>query len=242
MNRTCATLVVAGGLLTSAAHAAPVVFFDGIFNNSDWGITAYTNPNGAGSGAVGFQVLTGGNPNEYRRIRNNIVVSAAGNGAIIGFHMNTTAFYNPSSQGAINFINYSEDSINFLPNQAGNGQGTGLAIFQNGKYYALRTPALVMPAPTYTVWTANSAPLTVAANYWEFTPAGNLLPGSNPDFSATGSIMQLGFWRGNSGNFSYQTDCGIDNWRVEITQVPTPGSLGLLAAGGALAVRRRRPR
>ncbi len=240
MNRTCATLVVASGsLLATSTQARPVVFFDGIFNNSDWSLNSITNANGVGSSALGFQVLTGGNPNEYRRIRNNNVISGP-SGALIGMHLNALSFYNPSSSGAISFINYSEDSINFLPTQAGNGQGTGLLIFQSGKYYTLRTPTLVMPGPTYAVWTANSAPGTVASSYWEITPSGNILPFSNPDFSASGSLMQFGFWRGNSGNSSYQTDCGIDNWRVEIAQVPTPGSLGLLAAGGALAVRRRR--
>jgi hypothetical protein len=235
-------IVTLAGLAALAGHApaAPVVFFDGIFNNSDWSLTAFNNATGVGSTATGNQVLTGGNPNEYRRIRNNIAVQNPGNGALIGFHMNVLDFYTPSSQGAISTINYSEDSINFLPTQAGNGQGTGLAIYQNGKYYSLRSPTLVMPGATFSTWQPNNAPGTVASNYWEVTPTGNVLPGSNPDFSASGTIMQFGFWRGNSGNSSYQTDCGIDNWRLEIQQVPTPGSLGLLAAGGGLAMRRRR--
>ena len=152
--------------------------------------------------------------------------------------MNNTAFYTPSSQGAITFINYSEDSINFMPAQAGNGQGTGLVINQNGINYILRNPLLVMPAVGFTTWNPNNAPSILAADMWELTNTGILISTSNPDYSASGTIMQLGFWRGNSANQNINTDCGIDNWHVDI--VPTPGSLALVGLGGLVAARRRR--
>jgi hypothetical protein len=237
MNRMT-TAIVLSTLATLAGSAPAVTIFnDGVFNNSDWALTTITNGNGAGSSVVGFQVLTGGNPNEYRRIRHNLVVNAAGNGAVIGLHMNVNAFYTPSNSGAISMINYSEDSINFV-NQGGNGQGSGLAIMQNGRMYIQRTPILVMPYVPFQNWTANAAPGLVASDLWEVDNTGTLFAGNNPDFSAGGSTMQLGFWRGNSGNFSYQTDCGIDNWHVEI--VPSPGAAALLGLGGVLCGARRR--
>ena len=236
-----ARTIVAAALATlafvSSANAV-TSFFDGIFNNADWNLTVITNASGAGSTSVGFQVLAGGNPNEYRRIRNNGVVSTAGNGTVIGLHMNNFAFYTPSSSGAITSIAYSEDSINFLPSLPGNGQGTGLAIMQNGKNYVLRTPTLVMPGSGFANWAPNAAPSIIASDMWEISGAGIFNSSSNPDFSASGTIMQLGFWRGNSANSNFSTDCGIDNWHVDI--IPTPGSFALLGLGGLVAARRRR--
>jgi hypothetical protein len=229
---------LAASVCTTSAHAV-VSFFDGVFNNSDWTLTTLVNFPGFGSTTQGFQVLAGGNPNEYRRVRNNLIANGS-NAAVHGFHMNVNAFYNPSSQGAITAINYSEDSINFIPTaqQGGNGQGTGLVILQSGRYYELRNPVLVMPYTSFSNWAPNAAPGTVATDYWEVDPIGNLLPSSNPDFSIAGGLMQFGFWRGNSGNISYSTDCGIDNWSVQI--IPTPGAAAVLGLGGLLVIRRRR--
>lgn len=229
---------VATSAFTASAHAV-VNFFDGVFNNSDWSLVPISNFAGLGSTTSGFQVLTGGNPNEYRRVRNNLVANLS-NAAVHGLHMNVTAFYTPSSQGAITSIVYSEDSINFIPTAvvAGNGQGTGLAILQGGKYYQLRNPTMVMPFSSFSTWGPNGTAGSVATDYWEVDLSGNLLSSSNPNFTITGGIMQFGFWRGNSGNNSYNTECGIDNWSVQI--IPAPGSAAMLGLGGLLVIRRRR--
>ncbi|MGH7244474.1 MAG: hypothetical protein ACREJD_13770 [Phycisphaerales bacterium] len=220
-----------------AGSAQAVVFFDGVFNNADWNLTTITNANGVGSSVNALQIPVGGNPLQYRRIRNNLVVSGPG-GAVIGLHMRNTFSYNPGG-GAISVINYSEDSINFV-NQAGNGQGSGLVIFQGGNYYIQRTPILVMPYATFNTWQPNAAPGLVASDFWRIDNSLNLFSGSNPDFSTSGGVMQFGFWRGNSGNFGYQTDCGIDNWRVDIVPVPGPTGSAALAFAGLIACRRKR--
>jgi len=240
MNRIARlTLAASFASLTLAASSAHAVvnFFDGIFNNSDWTLNVITNATGVGSSSAGLQFLTGGNPNEYRRIRNNLLVSNPGNGAVIGFHMNVTAFYTPSSQGAITSINYSEDSINFF-NQPGNGQNAGLAILQNGIYYRMQTPTFFMPFVPFSAWNPNAAAGLTASSFAEVTPAGIVNISSHPDFSPTGTIMQLGFYRGNGSNGNITTDCGIDNWRVSI--IPAPGATALLGLGGLVALRRRR--
>jgi hypothetical protein len=222
------------GCVASVATASPVVFFDGIFNDPDWTLTHFANASAVGSSQQGLQIPAGGNPNEYRRVRNNLLVSS-GVGASSGVHLKPTATYNPSVSGAITLINYSEDSNKFDQN-AGNGQGSGLAIFQGGRYYIQRTPILVMP--TNNTWVANSAPGLVATDLWEIDSSHNLISTSNPDFSASGGVMTLGFWRGNSNFGTINTDCGIDNWRVEI--VPAPGAAGLLGLAGIVGARRRR--
>ncbi len=227
--------LIAAAVATQAASAA--VYFDGIFNDSDWTLTSITNATGVGSFGAAFQMPVGGNPNEYRIIRHNLVVSDPGNGAYTGVHIKPTATYDPGSQGAISYIDYSEDSINFL-SQVGNGQGSGLAIYQGGKYYIQRNPILVMPYSGFSSWAANIANGLLATDLYEIDNTGFINSGSNPDFSASGGVMQLGFWRGNSGNGSYNTECGIDNWNVNI--VPAPGALALVGMGGLLASRRRR--
>lgn len=241
MNRS-ATIVstVALMLVAGAGSAQGATFFDGIFAPADWTQVTINNATGVGSTGVGFQQLAGGNPNEFRRVRHNLLVQNPGNGAIYTFHMNVNAFYTPSSQGAISYIDYSEDSINFIPDTIvpGNGQGSGLAILQNGKYYRQQNPILVMPYSSFSTWQPNVASGLLATDFAEVDAFGVLNVSSNPDFTITGTTMQLGFWRGNSGNGSYNTDCGIDNWHVNI--VPGPGAAALAGLGGLLGARRRR--
>lgn len=240
MLRTAALTALAGVLVSASSTLAAASFFDGVFNNSDWTLSTITNAAGAGSITQGFQVPTGGNPSQYRIVRNNLQISAV-NSLVVGVHINVTASYTPSSQGAITFINYSEDSKNFS-SQGGNGQGTGLAIIQGGNTYIQRNPILSMPFSGFSNWAPNAAPGLVASDLWQIDNAGNFFPGNNPDFSATGTVMQLGFYRGNSsGTLSsgtFNTECGIDNWSVQI--VPAPGAAALLGTGGFMAMRRRR--
>lgn len=240
MNRTTLGLAVSALLSVAGSAVAAPVFFDGIFNNSDWTLNTITNAGGAGSFVNAFQMPVGGNPNQYRIIRNNLQINGV-NSAVVGVHMNVLYSYNPSSSGAITAINYSEDSINFL-NQGGNGQGSGLAIIQGGVTYIQRNPILIMPFSGFSTWTANPAPGLVASDLWEITNTGTLISGNNPDFSASGGPMQFGFWRGNSSGTltsgQFNTEAGIDNWRVEI--IPAPGAAGVLALAGLGAARRRR--
>lgn len=239
MNRT--TLTAVGTLALFASSAQAITFFDGTFNNADWSLIQITNAAGAGSLTAGFQLPSGGNGGSYRLIRNNLVISGV-NATIIGVHMNNFDFYNPSG-GAISAINYSEDSKNFV-NQGGNGQGSGAAIIQGGKIYLQRNPILVMPYSGYSNWTANPAPGLTASDFYEVDMAGNINAFSNPDFTVSGGTMQFGFYRGNSsGNLSsgtFNTECGIDNWNIDIQTTPAPASLALLGAAGMLSSRRRR--
>lgn len=233
-----AATIVATTLAGSAT--ASVTYNDAIFAPASWASSLVNNPDGVGSSIIQYQSLTGGNTNEYMRLDMTLVASAPG-GGMFSLNKNTTAFYNPTTQGFITSINYSEDSKNFMPGTSGNNQGSGLLIEQSGKVYIQRNPILVMPNPGFTDWAFNSAPGLVASDLWEVTGTGTLISNSNPDFSATGSIMQLGFWRGASSGNAVGTgfrDAGIDNWHVEI--IPTPATASLLAAAGLVGATRRR--
>lgn len=238
--RKSAALAMMAAVATAGQAMAVTSFFDGVFNDPDWTLAPITNPLGTGSFTNGFQMPVGGNGGSYRIVRNSLAIGGPG-AAIVGIHMNVTAFYNPSSQGAITSINYSEDSINFV-NQGGNGQGSGLAIIQGGNTYILRNPILVMPYAGYSTWTANPAAGITASDMWMIDNAGNLFSGLNPDFSITGGVMQFGFWRGNSSGSAssgvFNSECGIDNWSV--TLIPAPGVTALLGMGLATMARRKR--
>lgn len=227
-------------LLSAASAHASIVYFDGVFAAASWTSSTLTNADGLGSTSLETQILTGGNGNEYMRIELNLVASAPG-GGVFSLNKRLGATYDPGTQGAITSIDYSEDSKNFMPASSGNIQGTGLLIEQGGKTFIQRNPVLVMPNPTFAEWASNLAPGLVASDLWELTNTGQLISSSNPDFSAAGGVMQLGFWRGgSSGNFvgTDLRDAGIDNWRVEI--IPTPASASLLLLGTLASVRRRR--
>lgn len=228
------------GLSAGAAQAA-VSYFDGVFNNADWGLVVLTNATGTGSTASGTQVPTGGNPNEFRRVQHTLNVTGSPfNGAVFSFHINTNATYNPAISGAITSIDYSEDDINFIPETVvpGNGQGSGLLIVQGGRYYRQQSPLFIMPHSQFANWASNAAPGLIASDFAEVSLTGIINAGSNPDFSAGGGIITFGFHRGNSGNGGYSTDTGIDNWSVRV--IPAPSAAAILGLAGVATLGRRR--
>jgi|GEM_PF-586922 len=237
------TSLAAGALIALATGQAigSAVYFDGTFTPANW---SEINIFGPGNGAQSFvstqQLPNGGNPTFWRQITISLDAQAP-NTAIFNLNLNANAFYNPATQGAITFIDYSEDSIAL--NDVGNVQSTGLVIVQGGRLYIQRNPVLVMPFVSFSNWAPNSAPGLIASDLWEVDLAGQLDPTSNPDFSAGGGVMQLGFWRGASSGFATSLsvrEAGIDNWFVRI--VPAPGAASVFALGAtACAVRRRRP-
>ncbi len=232
-------LLGAGAIALAASCAQATVYFDPNMADLDWSTIAITNAAGSASTFSYITSPTGGAPGQYRQISHNLV--AAGPNALIAtLHMRNGTFYDPTSQGAIVSIDYAEDSINFVPFQSGDGQASGLAILQNGAFYLMRTGIVTMPFATHSNWVNTSVGGLVSADFWEIDNAGNLISSSNPDFSGTGSVMQLGFWRGNSSNGDINTEAGLDNWYVDIRAVPAPGALALLGLTTLAATRRRR--
>ncbi|TVR99661.1 MAG: hypothetical protein EA423_12340 [Phycisphaerales bacterium] len=225
--------------LTAGQAFGSVVFFDGTFASANW---SEVNILGPGNGSLSFvstqQQPVGGNPTFWRQVTISLDAQAPFT-AIFNLNLNATAFYNPSTQGAITVVDYSEDSIAL--NDVGNVQASGLLVLQGGSYYIQRNPTLVMPFSSFSNWAPNSAPGLLASDLWEVDLAGQVDPTSNPDFSAAGGVMQLGFYRGSSSGFATGVsvrEAGIDNWSVRI--VPAPGAACTLALMGALGAARRR--
>jgi len=223
--------------LASSAHA--LSFSDDVFNTGDW--TQALEQQGTGGSATAMQVLTGGNTEEYWRVD---LTLNAGSGLIGAFYIRSTALYDPSSSGAIDSIDYSEDGIHLGSEGAlpGLGQAASPALLQDGIFYRLTpsSPGYFSNPPTG--WMSHGVSGLVAA---DFISVGG---GLSPDFSVNGSPISFGFWRGIShpaGNPVQSQFGGIDNWNLTINLVPEPTTLGLLGmslCGFALAARGRHTR
>jgi hypothetical protein len=121
---------------TAVAQTA-TVFSDATFNGTDWGITNLQVGTGGGGAASGLQANTGGNPGDFRRVFNVVMFNPGPSptAGVFGIHLRTAAVYDPSSQGAIKTIDYSEDAILFSGSQSWSP-----ALMQGGAYY--------LPLPT----------------------------------------------------------------------------------------------
>jgi hypothetical protein len=224
---------MAGFVLTTTplvASAAPVVFFDGTFLDGDW--TTSVVPSGVGGSGSAGQAASGGNPDFFREISITLVMPTADIGAQVDVvSIKPSAVYDPASQAAIAFIDYSEDAI--LLDGSGNGHALTLALEQAGVIYA-GLPRLVSPDSE---WTPKSILGLVASDFRRVGGTGQ------PDFSATGAPIAFGFWRAFSspaGNSAGTRIGGIDNWTVTVHPVPEPSSALLIGLGiGILAARRR---
>ena len=109
-----------------AAMAGTVVFEDSNFNDADWSFRFID------FGFVEIQIptdrqfLADGNPDAYREIHIKIPPSISDRWGLFGVYSKAGATYEPSTQGAIEAIHYSEDAVNLSTS----GQLIGLSIIQ----------------------------------------------------------------------------------------------------------------
>jgi hypothetical protein len=198
-------------------HAFPLsadpemVFTDGDFNEPDWEVS-FVEIGLGGTGEIST-IPTAGNPGAYRRIFIDLN-SGSGEKRLFTLHKRIGATYDPSTQGCILHLDYSEDAKFFDGDP--NGQTTGPCLWQSGEVY-------VEGFPTY------HPPTWANISYSQITnllfdrvdpdyPSG-LDTDSHPDFSQAGPPITVGFWRGlASSNFT--CDIGLDNWMVTIDYDP----------------------
>ena len=217
---------------TLSATFAPDVstsFSDEVFNNADWAFTFV--PVGCACGvANGYQVVTGGNPGEYR-----FALTQPGNGSgpssAFGFNIKTAAVYDPASQGAITAITYDEDAIDLPPINIP-GQNTGPALLQNGTHYYYDPLRLFLLSS----WTHLHLSAVQASDFRTVADAN-----AHPDFSSAGAPITFGYVRdiASSGGAFTETG-GIDNWAITVNPPPTitatAGALGTIVPSGEVPV------
>jgi len=233
-------------LSLGATSQAAVTYTDNsVWNSGQWAVASSTNVP-----AAGLYVLNIGNSyqsyvsNPYRITgfpHSNVTGVAWGLG-----NRYTGGTYTPSVDGAIGSVDFS------ISGKKGSTDGVRFAflMMQNGKYYRsnffTQLPGGATPLETF----AQSG--QGAANFGEFvgaaydyaTPAnGSANFASNPDFSALGSTIQLGYLShfdtslSDNASTAYQMTTA---WSVTINPVPEPASLAGLALGAMLLRRRVR--
>ena len=121
-------------------------------------------------------------------------------------HVFTGGGWDPSTDGALASVDYSEDQIEFEPPFEGAAIGALFVIVQDGTTY--NTSINENNAYSNTSWQTTSVDGLTPA---DFSPA----PG--PDFSAGGAPMTFGYLRSNTNRGTeITTQHGIDNWTVEL--------------------------
>jgi len=198
-----------GGSGGGGGSRGTAIASEGVFDDGEWETVVQTF--GAGGSGGGSHVRFNGQEGaDYRRV--NISVSSAGSGSaaqVAVFSFKRTTGYFPVSDGAILTLDYSEESI--LLTGSGNGQYSAPAFRQNGKLYTLVPGGGAFPTPDR-LWT----PHTLAGlRQNDFRTIAS--PSDHPDFSASGSRIDVGFVRIVSvpaGSGPDNQIGGIDNWRI----------------------------
>jgi hypothetical protein len=108
-------------LCTIAAPIYSISFSDGIFTDSDW--TLENMPLGV-TAQSGAQVVSGGNPGEFRQ------VNTISNSFTYMANLRTAFTYDPSVSGAISFIDWGIDTKNISAFGLGMGYGQYHRIHQ----------------------------------------------------------------------------------------------------------------
>jgi hypothetical protein len=233
--------VAAGAVLLASGPclASTVVFSDGIFSSSDWDTVVELRGIGTVGSGSATQLLTGGNPDQFRQISASRDPDAAGpdnSTRVSSIYLGQT--YDPVAMGAIATIDFAIDAIQ-PAGQGASGGSVAPILIQGGVVY--QGPSEAMPEAA---WTLHDF---LALTNTSFSEIG--APGSHPDFSSTGGEISFGWVyviSSASGDPVART-VGFDNWNlvvdsVSVPPVPEPGTLGLLGLGvGSLWLMRRRP-
>jgi hypothetical protein len=247
---------IAFALLAWHASAGAVTVSDDTFVNGNWSLTQFSS--GSGGTVAAAQSATGGNPGAFR-ITTDTLTGGGVVSAVLGASIYAPFVYTPTVSGGIGSISYSEDAA-CTSGCFGSGQSTGPALLQNGKFYILSSSTVITgPATTFA---SHALSGLTALDFGLVSVVGGAIVDAtqHPDFSATASPIQVGYFRANGtgpGGGGYTLAAGIDNWQITITSaaappvttfapIPVTGPAGTallilaLAALGALYARRRR--
>lgn len=231
------TAAVACLLIATARVNADVTISDTEFNNSDWTEQISYNTSPADWTNSVQQYTTGGNPGAFRgQSWTYTNVDGAASATFATTDLDTAQSYDPSTQGAIQTLNFSLD--NYIADSMGGSTLKAIAIDaaieQGGNIYAAG-----YTIPSNVTWGNLTWSLT-AANFIPLSSSGPALP----DFSASGAPLHFGYYDslGIGPGFSpYSLFHAVDNFSVNVVSaVPEPADTLLLAAIPLLMRRRRR--
>jgi hypothetical protein len=244
-------VIVAALILTTTAsesRADLVVLTEGQFSSSEW--TALVTTGSLGDGSVSYEA-TGGNPADFLSVEWDYGTTPQ---SVAVFHSSPLFSYDPSTSGSIESIDLSIDHVSLVGH--GLGQGFRFAIRQNGMIYLggpgflVTCPSASWPACLLAGWESRSFSGYSEGDFGELTGIYGQDSGKNPDFSGSGSTIELGLLTWEDIYYS-DIHSGYDNltYSLETTPpvlappVPSLNPLGiaiLLSLMGFMGYRRLR--
>lgn len=194
---------------------AQTIISDTTFNDSDWSVIVNSD---GGASQTNMQQPNGGNPGPFRFMQHILPSppSPTAVGLIEVAHIYEAESYDPATLGAIDHIDYAEDTgLLNLPYTGAFVRSFAL-VEQNGMTYRSAAVLIVMGA---TGWVSGSLPGLKASDFIALDGSGR-----KPDFSESGAPLKFGFWRNHSRvgdtpvpfNQGLTIDHGIDNFSVTI--------------------------
>jgi hypothetical protein len=231
-------LTLALTLGTTSSQATTVLIGDGTFNAGDWTSEVRFDAGLSSAATTIQQQSSGGSPGFYRLTSYSLTHSGQQTyGTVYVLNAFQGLTYTPSLEGAITSLGYAEDHTRLSASWSPSLVGAQPALVQDGKYYV--GPGFNF-GPADNSWQTHSATLLLASDFMELSGT-TAIPGSYPDFGASGGTIAFGYARANSTSFSASLSHGIDDWRYTLTTVPEPSHALLLLGGlAAFGVRRRR--
>ncbi len=207
----------ASACLVAALSAPGATISDGELLPSAWTVTFAGS--GAGGGVSSLRQATGGNPESMRQI--TFGVSAAPSGAtqsiVFALHLRNGFVHTPATNGPISSVSMSEDAKLLIA--ASFPQQTGPLLRQDGVFYIARGGStgsmLIWGARTHGPYTAQDF---VAVDTSD--PFDGVDDSVHPNFSASGSPIEVGFFRALSsgvGGGLKTSDCGLDNLVITVS-------------------------
>lgn len=228
------------GCAIGAIGAGPV-FADTIFSDTTFDLSNYTVKsfsNATGATIADTQLPNGGNPGGA--IQTAIAFPANVSGLTAAYFMNNTFVYNPSTQGAIGSISFSEQKMVTLTGATLGSVGATAIIEQGGNFYS---DVVSLPVEANTWLSANATNL-VASDFDLITnlTTETLNTADHPNFSGGGALTfgtRSGFT--DSVGTAFSTDISVADLKYDIAPVPLPAAVWLLLSGmGSLGVVLRR--
>ncbi len=221
--RRAALVCIAGALLCWQSLALAVTVSDSTFADVDWTLAVFSS--GSGGNVTGAQVASGGNPGSYRSVTDTLtgggVVSV-----VVGVNIYQPFTYSPSTSGAINSLDWSEDAA-CTTTCFGSGVSAGPALLQGGNYYILCSSSVI--TGTSPAFANHSLSGLTAADFGLTSPGPSTGcdPSVHPNFSASGAPLKFGFLTANGtgpGGGGYSSTEGVDNWQITLqaTALPPP--------------------
>lgn len=186
------------------SFALTTIFDDAEFPTSAWiAVKALDTTFGQQGTVSAVQLLSGGNPDAFRLMEHNHTTGQLGVA-----HLFSGAIYDPSIRGPISSVSYAFD-IRALSLGSTAGILFRPLLYQNGSFFTVNLTNLVSQT---NMWVTRAHTGLVASS---FCKIGNCFV--KPDFSATGSVIQFGFFSYTSSpGPTNRSEFAIDNWSVSI--------------------------